>query len=85
MNVLAGVFVLIIAFAGMELFSWVVHKYIMHGFLWNIHKTHHRPGKGFFELNDVFSFLFGSIAVLLMILGMESLDYRFWIGGGITL
>jgi beta-carotene 3-hydroxylase len=56
----------------------------MHGPLWVIHKTHHQPSKSFFELNDLFSVLFGSIAMLLILLGVEELDYRFWIGVGIS-
>lgn len=75
----------IIGFVAMELSGWFIHKYIMHGPLWSIHKTHHQPSKGFFELNDLFSLLFGSIAILLIILGVSALDYRFWIGVGISL
>ena len=52
--------------------------------LWNIHKSHHVPGKGFFEWNDLFSITFGSIAVTLLFLGLEELDYRFWMGLGIA-
>lgn len=76
---------LFFAFFGMEIFSWFFHKYLMHGVLWSIHKTHHRKNNGYFELNDVFSLFFGSIAVVLIILGVAELDYRFWIGCGITL
>ncbi|MCH6236312.1 sterol desaturase family protein [Aquiflexum sp. AIY15W] len=74
-----------IGFAIMEFSGWFIHKYIMHGPLWNIHKTHHEPSKSFFELNDLFSLLFGSIAVALIFLGVDDLDYRFWIGIGISL
>ncbi|MCH6200547.1 sterol desaturase family protein [Aquiflexum sp. LQ15W] len=73
-----------IGFAVMEFSGWFIHKYIMHGPLWNIHKTHHEPSKSFFELNDLFSLLFGSIAIVLIFLGVAKLDYRFWIGIGIS-
>jgi len=76
---------LMIGFWGMEIFSWFIHKYIMHGILWKIHRTHHTKTKGFFELNDVFSLLFGTTAVVLIILGLSTLNYQFWIGLGITL
>jgi beta-carotene 3-hydroxylase len=69
----------------MEAISWVVHKYIMHGFLWSIHKTHHEPENHIFEKNDIFSLFFGGVAILLIYLGSELKDYRFWIGIGITL
>ncbi|MDF2156366.1 sterol desaturase family protein [Algoriphagus sp. CAU 1675] len=75
----------ILGFALMEFSGWFIHKYIMHGPLWMIHKTHHQPSKSFFELNDLFSVLFGSIAVVLILLGVGELDYRFWLGVGISL
>ncbi|WP_286742482.1 sterol desaturase family protein [Roseivirga sp. UBA1976] len=75
----------LMGFCLMEAFSWVIHKYLMHGVLWNIHKTHHTHGKGFFELNDVFTCIFGGTAITLILLGVEQLDYRFWIGCGISL
>lgn len=74
----------ILGFVLMELFGWAIHKYLMHGPLWIIHKTHHEHSDSFFELNDLFSMLFGSIAILLIFLGLEELDYRFWMGIGIS-
>lgn len=74
-----------LGFAAMEFSGWFIHKYLMHGPLWMIHKTHHQPSKSFFELNDLFSVFFGSVAVILILLGVNTLDYRFWIGMGISL
>ena len=82
--VLSNLLFLVLGFIGMELSSWFIHKYIMHGFLWNIHKTHHTKNDSFFELNDIFSFIFGAIAVILIISGLSEFDYRFWLGTGIT-
>lgn len=75
----------VVGFVGMELFSYLFHKYVMHGLLWSIHKTHHVKSKGFFELNDVFSLSFGIIATALVIVGAEHYDWRFWVGCGIML
>lgn len=75
----------VLGFALMELSGWFIHKYLMHGPLWMIHKTHHQPTKSFFELNDLFSLLFGGIAVVLILVGAENLDFRFWIGIGISI
>ncbi|OCX51282.1 fatty acid hydroxylase [Mucilaginibacter sp. PPCGB 2223] len=69
----------------MEAFSWAIHKYLFHGPLWFIHKTHHQPKHSWFELNDIFSLLFAMIALWLMWLGHFNLDYRFWAGTGISL
>ena len=74
-----------LGFACMEFSGWFIHKYLMHGPLWIIHKTHHQPSKSFFEWNDVFSLIFGSVAVILILLGIYTLDYRFWMGVGISL
>ncbi|WP_418884515.1 sterol desaturase family protein [Cognataquiflexum nitidum] len=84
MTLMYAVLFISIGFAVMEFSGWFIHKYIMHGPLWNIHKTHHEPSKSFFELNDLFSLLFGSIAIVLIFLGVAKLDYRFWIGIGIS-
>ncbi len=73
-----------LGFAAMEVFGWAIHKYLMHGVLWSIHKTHHQPSKTFFEWNDLFSLLFGSIAVVLIFKGVAEFDYRFWMGVGIS-
>ena len=42
----------------MEGVAWVLHKYVMHGFLWVLHKSHHEPRKGVWELNDAFGLFF---------------------------
>lgn len=76
---------LLLGFAAMELAGWAIHKYLMHGPLWAIHKTHHQPSKSFFELNDLFSLVFGGVAVILIFLGVDEFDYRFWLGVGISL
>lgn len=85
MIVLLNTAIIFITLAGMEAFSWFIHKYLFHGPLWFIHKTHHQQKHSWFELNDLFSLLFAMIALWLMWLGHLSLDYRFWIGTGISL
>ena len=45
----------------MEFNAWFMHKYIMHGFLWVLHKDHHKKDhNSWFERNDMF-FLFYAI------------------------
>ena len=36
-----GFFITLVTFLIMEFVAWAVHKYIMHGFLWSLHKDHH--------------------------------------------
>lgn len=66
----------------MEIASWFIHKYIMHGPLWNIHKTHHEHNHSRPELNDVFSLFFGGTAVVLLVYGLEH-QYDWITGAGI--
>lgn len=77
--------IVLVTVMGMEAFSWFIHKYLFHGPLWFIHKTHHQPKHTWFELNDIFSLLFATVALWLMLLGHLALDYRFWIGTGISI
>ncbi len=61
----------ILSFVGMEVCAWAVHRFIMHGPLWFIHKTHHRAGRGAFEWNDLFGLLFAGIAAPLFYFGIR--------------
>ena len=70
------------SFAGMELASWFIHKYIMHGPLWNIHKTHHQHSEHTVELNDVFTLFFAGIATILLYVGLGN-GNMFMIGSGL--
>jgi beta-carotene 3-hydroxylase len=77
--------IILLTVAAMEAFSWFIHKYLFHGPLWFIHKTHHQQKQSWFELNDLFSMLFAIVALWLMWLGHLTLDHRFWTGAGISL
>jgi beta-carotene 3-hydroxylase len=45
----------------MEFMAWFTHKYIMHGFLWSLHKDHHhKDHDSWFERNDAF-FIFYAV------------------------
>ncbi len=74
-----------LAFIGMEVVSLLMHRYLFHGPLWFIHKTHHAPGHRRWELNDVFSFFFASIAIGLMLDGIDTFNWAFFTGCGISL
>lgn len=60
---------LLLGFCGMEIISYLAHRYLFHGFLWNIHESHHTPTHGWFELNDLFSLFFALVSVGLMFWG----------------
>jgi beta-carotene 3-hydroxylase len=59
--------ILLAGFAGMELVAHLMHKYVMHGFLWSLHKSHHQKGKNFFEKNDYYFLIFATPGILLIL------------------
>lgn len=78
MTIFIGILIFLTTFAVMEGMAWFTHKYIMHGFLWSLHKDHHRKDHdSWFERNDAF-FIF--YAVLSMSLIMIADNTSFWYG-----
>ncbi len=49
-----NILIVLATFIIMELVAWLAHKFVMHGFLWYLHKDHHQKEPGFFEKNDAF-------------------------------
>ena len=45
-------------FLFMEFVAWFTHKYIMHGFLWVWHRSHHKKHNHTLERNDLFALVF---------------------------
>ncbi|MDH5367876.1 MAG: sterol desaturase family protein [Cyclobacteriaceae bacterium] len=83
---LFNVFVIVLSFVGMELVAWSLHKYVMHKFMWNVHKDHHIPNNKKFQRNDFFALVFGIPSWLLIMFGiMAGCDFRLYMGIGITL
>lgn len=80
-----NIFIIIVTVFLMECFAWFSHKYIMHGFMWVWHKSHHSNRKGTLEINDLFGIIFGLISALLIVFGSinNKWYYCFWIGLGI--
>lgn len=85
MNWIIYCLIALATFCIMEGVTWLTHKYVMHGFLWNLHEDHHKPGKTFFEKNDTFFFIFAIPSWLCIMLG--SMYGAWWvvsIGAGIA-
>ena len=61
--------VLLGTFVVMEGVTWLTHRYVMHGFLWYLHKDHHQVEPGFFEKNDAFFIIFAIPSILLIFFG----------------
>jgi len=75
------------AFAGMEGIAWSAHKFLMHGWLWTLHRDHHRKeSSGFFERNDFFFLIFALPGIACLLAGvLAAYNWLFWAGLGITL
>lgn len=84
MNWVINISIVILTIVAMEAWSWFMHKYLFHGPLWFIHKTHHQQRHSWFELNDIFSLVFAAVSLWLMWQGHFMADYRLWIGIGIS-
>ena len=79
-----GILIALLVVAIMEVVAIVSHKYVMHGFLWSLHKSHHEPRTGAFEKNDWFFVIFAVPSMLLILFG--TIDNIWWmqaIGFGI--
>ncbi|PKL81233.1 MAG: carotene hydroxylase [Ignavibacteriae bacterium HGW-Ignavibacteriae-4] len=84
MEIFISLSLVVATFLFMEFVAWFTHKYIMHGFLWVLHKDHHQKEHGFFEKNDVFFIIFAIPSITLFALGAEYTSYvLFSIGLGI--
>ena len=72
------------AFAFMEGVAWFMHKYVMHGFGWVLHHSHHVPRTGIFELNDVYVLIFATPAIVSIYFGLHGVPPLLPVGLGIT-
>jgi len=85
MNFVWGIFLILGTVVFMEGFAWWMHKYLLHGPLWFLHKSHHRVNSTWWELNDLVSIIYGLIAAICIIYGVLNNHWIHWIGWGITL
>ncbi len=58
--------VTVLTFLFMEYVAWFMHKYVMHGFGWKLHKDHHKRDNhdSFFERNDLFFVFFAVLSMI---------------------
>jgi len=76
--ILLWIVVLFTTFCFMEFMAWFSHKYIMHGFLWALHKDHHiKNHKSWFERNDLFFIFYALVSSGFVVLWGE---VGFWPG-----
>ncbi len=82
MYIVIWALIFISTFAAMEFMAWFTHKYVMHGFLWALHKDHHKKDhNSWWERNDLF-FVF--YAIVSMYFFMGNVTYGNAFGSGIA-
>lgn len=84
MNILINVGIVIGTILVMEAWAWFMHKYLLHGPLWFLHKTHHEPQPSWWEWNDLVSILYAVAAAAGILNGAADFSWPFWVGIGIT-
>ena len=78
MKVALWILIFLATFCFMEFMAWFTHKYVMHGFLWSLHKDHHRKDHdSWFERNDAFFIFYAVVSMSLFYLGSAT---SFWYG-----
>jgi len=73
------------AFVCMEPVTCGVHRWVMHGPGWVLHRSHHqsRPGERGLEANDAYPVLFAGSTVAVMALGSRVPALRLLLGVGV--
>ncbi|MEN8816491.1 MAG: beta-carotene hydroxylase [Nonlabens sp.] len=72
MQVFLWILIFLGTFSIMEFNAWWMHKYVMHGFLWNIHEDHHhKKHNSWFEKNDLFFVFYAVISIALKVAHSE--------------
>lgn len=67
-----NILLVISAFVLMEFVAWFSHKYIMHGFLWVLHRDHHQKENRWWEWNDAFVIIFATPSFLAIFFGFTN-------------
>ena len=84
MKVFLWVIIFLGTFSIMEFMAWFTHKYVMHGFLWDLHRDHHhKDHDSWFERNDAFFIFYAVVSMSLFYAGASGWWYGYALGFGI--
>ena len=81
-----GILLFLATIALMEGVAYAAHRWVMHGPGWFLHKSHHRPRTGNWELNDLYAVIFALPSITLIFGGVQ-LGWGpgwTWVGAGIA-
>ena len=85
-TLMLGLALLLLTIVAMEGFAYAAHRWLMHGPGWFLHKSHHTPRSGHWELNDLYAVIFAGPSILLIFGGMQLGwgNWAVWVGAGIA-
>lgn len=86
MNWIVPSLIFVVTVAAMELFAYVMHRWVMHGPGWFLHTSHHRVRTGPFEWNDLYAAIFAVPSIIMLWLGVQGGwgDWATAVGAGIA-
>ncbi len=84
MSVLVPALIVVATVLLMELGAYAIHRWVMHGWGWGWHQSHHEEREGVFEKNDLYAVCFAGLSIALFMLGSLYLPFLFWIAVGMT-
>jgi len=87
MKLVLDILITLAAFTLMEAVAWLAHRYLMHGFLWGLHRDHHHKEQyGYLERNDYFFLIFATPGIACLAIGSYTpVAWLLFVGIGITL
>jgi beta-carotene 3-hydroxylase len=70
----------------MEAVAYAAHRWVMHGWGWFLHASHHRHREGLFEANDLYALIFAVPSIVLLYGGVNLHwgSWAVWVGAGIA-
>ena len=74
--------IVLVTVVGTEIAAVLIHRYVMHGFGWGWHRSHHEAHDTLLEQNDLYAVVFAGLAVGLMAAG-HWIPALFWISIGL--
>ena len=66
-----GILLFFATILAMEGVAYVAHRWVMHGPGWFLHRSHHEPRKGNWELNDFYGVIFAIPSIVLLLGGVQ--------------
>ena len=81
-TVIVGVALVVVAFVVMEPFTYLAHRFVMHGVGRRLHRSHHRrwparhDGEPFLEANDSFPVVFAAVTMVALAVGFNVTSLR---------